>query len=857
MTHPPTQQAPAPKPGSLASLVAKVPWQPIFQRLPGVWLIAVILFGLFGPAHVPYIFGAYFILLHVFLVGANLRSAWGVNHVRWAAKQTSYTDWLDLYCEKTGALDGFDLRHDLPYCSVVHVIVIPNYKENLETMCETLDILASHPRASTNYKICLAMEESEAGAEDKAITLIRLYADHFHDIVFTIHPCGREGEVRGKGSNVSWATQQMARLSKDKRSEIFTIMDADTAFAADYFNAVTYHFAVSSAEERRLCMFAPCTVFDRNAKDVPTIVRLTDTMWSIGVMSNLYPSSLVAFPCSAYSISMELAASVGFWDVGPEALGEDMHMYLKCFFATEGRVRMRPIYSPASCCNIEGEGFFGGMRARYSQAKRHLWGCLDTGFALRRAITGILAPGLAGPLVRTRDPKGKKKGDENAASIQFSITLILALFHRLTEAHIVVGHLFLLMFMGSMLIPTGPTPSSLAVSYWESVTNDGVHPFIIWAIEFCGWLRFSTIFPLLMTIVNYEMYHQWVGVERWRLSGLGAKQPPLPSLKKEESILDIESGQLMSVEPAGRYVQPLGRRSQLSSPRTKWNLLDWTCLPLCGLFFQAIPQVHAQITQLWTDRLDYVVAMKPALASVNPGLAAALAGKDGRIPEEGTDGSVGVEEDVAGWEESRMLAREEEAADVNAELYENLRARRADLDANTVSPHRNNHTHHHHMQNHHHHRHHRRRSSSPIPNYAEITTIAPSSPQMAPSSPAARPRRIASITVTATQMMASRPPAGPHQPAMLVVPGDGSVGAPSPQLLAGGLSGSSSSSSSSADDAESTATLSSRGDSGFFDSEDQPIRGDGGVGAAAQAAMKRGWAGVPAGSGAREGSTLR
>ena len=40
---------------------------------------------------------------------------------------------------------------------VVHVILVPNYKESLETLCETLDVLASHDRAVLQYKVNTAL----------------------------------------------------------------------------------------------------------------------------------------------------------------------------------------------------------------------------------------------------------------------------------------------------------------------------------------------------------------------------------------------------------------------------------------------------------------------------------------------------------------------------------------------------------------------------------------------------------------------------------------------------------------------------------------------------------------------------
>lgn len=46
--------------------------------------------------------------------------------------------------------------------------------------------------------------------------------------------------------------------------------------------------------------------------------------WSIGLMSIFILP--VKFPCSVYTVSMQLARRVNFWDAGPEAIGEDMHM---------------------------------------------------------------------------------------------------------------------------------------------------------------------------------------------------------------------------------------------------------------------------------------------------------------------------------------------------------------------------------------------------------------------------------------------------------------------------------------------------------------------------------------------------
>lgn len=108
------------------------------------------------------------------------------------------------------------------------------------------------------------MEESEVGATDKAQSLIKKYQTRFCDVVSTLHPSGRPGEIRGKSSNVAWAAKEMVRQAGGPRiEEIITVMDADTCFAADYFTAMNYHYAVATPKQRSLLFFAPPTVFDR------------------------------------------------------------------------------------------------------------------------------------------------------------------------------------------------------------------------------------------------------------------------------------------------------------------------------------------------------------------------------------------------------------------------------------------------------------------------------------------------------------------------------------------------------------------------------------------------------------------
>ncbi|KAJ3361846.1 hypothetical protein HDU91_003703 [Kappamyces sp. JEL0680] len=602
---------------SATDFLLSLPWKPLLQRLPGLLLLGLFPFAVFGPVYTPVLFSAHLFILHLLFLAANLRVAYAAYHAYYAARLHSTTDWYEKYLIETGQNDTtVQVIHDLPFDSILHVIIIPNYKEEMDTLCETLDVLASHETATTRYKICLAMEESEKGASKKAQTLLTMFSKSFYEITYTIHPMGRPGEIRGKSSNVAWAARQMSlRASPASRTnQILTIIDADTCFAQDYFDSITYHYSVATPEQRRIMMFAPSTVFDRNAKNVPVFVRVNDMLWSIGVISNLYEHSYVKFPCSAYSVSMNLAVSVDFWDAGPEAIGEDMHMYLKCFFSTRGNVIVKSIFSPASCCNVEGEGagisgYFSALSARYTQGTRHLWGSLDTGYSLRRTLFSLLTPETESvvPIRGSRDEKLGKR-----TTYGFRIRPLLTLAHRLLEAHLIMGQFVLLTIVAWFLVPHDKVLyAPLANSFWSFMAAADVHPVLDTTLKACVYLRLLVTIPNIFTFYYYEKYHQWVGFDRWALQDTSSV---MGGHCRADSAIDVSGFEDSLVEPMEKRVQYLGKRPVLAAQRDyPTHMLDWFAIPVAGFLFLVVPQFHAQLAHLFTDRLDYKVAAKPVL----------------------------------------------------------------------------------------------------------------------------------------------------------------------------------------------------------------------------------------------------
>lgn len=146
-----------------------------------------------------------------------------------------------------------------------------------------------------------------------------------------------------------------------------------------------------SQTERASTIWTAPMVFDRNAHQVPLMVRAADIFWSGAGISTMHTNATVTIPTAVYSLPLSLLEDVGGWDSDYSAIGEDMHMYLKCLFARHGNLRVNVVHSAASQCNVCSDmkgirGYLDNIRVRHQQALRHMWGMLDTGFAIRLAV---------------------------------------------------------------------------------------------------------------------------------------------------------------------------------------------------------------------------------------------------------------------------------------------------------------------------------------------------------------------------------------------------------------------------------------------------------------------------------------
>jgi hypothetical protein len=237
-----------------------------------------------------------------------------------------------------------------------------------------------------------------------------------------------------------------------------------------------------------------------------------------------------------------------------ESMAEDMHMFLKTYFQTRGKLKAIPIYSPASSCNVE-----GGLRGRFSQAVRHMFASIDLQYTLRNTFLHLLDPIHGIPQSTLLPP----------TPLHIPWPKLVRLVYRQIESHILVPHVHLFI----LLMPWGAAalPSDSTVRY---------------LIDFCGFLRHMGVPTLLVTIYFFEAYHDFAAYARWH----GTK-----TLSHDDKKL----GQ-----------RPVG--SMDSRRRTWTQVLGWAWFPVCGILFFAVPSIYVMLLLLWSDSLEYRVALKPA-----------------------------------------------------------------------------------------------------------------------------------------------------------------------------------------------------------------------------------------------------
>jgi hypothetical protein len=367
---------------------------------------------------------------------------------------------------------------------------------------------------------------------------------------------------------------------------------ADSHLSSRYFAQIS-SMHTNHPETAATTLYAAPIIFDRNAHNVTALVRVADVLWCAAGMSGLYKGSVIAPPTSVYSLPLVLVDRVGGWDCDSDAIGEDLHMFIKCFFALNGHLTCRTILSPVSQTNVTGGGK-GGIRgayldikARYSQALRHMWGALDSGFALRKAAAmwkdRKYTSRAFRPLHRTcrgdnLDAYFPESQLEDAAEVPTEN----GVFSDITRDTLKEPHWEHIFYMGHRLFEAHFLPLQMLIlvvasSLYTWITDGGEDPNdLAWIFSTCNILRTMGFMEMAVYIFLYESYHRVCVRTR----------------EKDMVQAGLADGMCFS------------HRS------LKKNFVDYLLVPLVAPLYGAIPCAQAEIAHFWTADLEYAVSKK-------------------------------------------------------------------------------------------------------------------------------------------------------------------------------------------------------------------------------------------------------
>lgn len=284
----------------------------------------------------------------------------------------------------------------LNWDDIKHVIIIPNFNETEEKLTKSLRAFASQNQIDKkNLYIFLAMEKRAEGAVERAKNLTSRFKDEFGMLISTFHPADILGEIKGKASNEAWAAKVAKKILDENGIDIanvtVTSCDADARFHRLYFSSLTYHFATNN--NRYLRYWQSPILWYNNLHRVPFPIKMLGVIGHAIHLSDLQEPSRLIFNYSCYSLSFKLLHSVGYWHTN--IIPEDWHLFLQTFFAHKGLVEVDAIFLPTHIDAPEAATWFGSLKNRYEQCKRHAWGATDIPYAIKESIKHKEIPVMA------------------------------------------------------------------------------------------------------------------------------------------------------------------------------------------------------------------------------------------------------------------------------------------------------------------------------------------------------------------------------------------------------------------------------------------------------------------------------
>lgn len=256
-------------------------------------------------------------------------------------------------------------------------VIIAAYNEGYDVIQPTIESVKNTTYNNKQIILYLAYEE-RGGAEIEATArrLQREYADVFLTFQIVKHPKDMEGEVVGKGGNITFAGYHLQQWCSDHKiaysDVIVTTLDSDNRPYPSYFDYVTYEYIMRP--DRKQLSFQPIALYFGNIWDTPAPMRLIATgnsFWT--VISSMRPRTLRNF--AAHSQPLDALVEMKFWST--RSIVEDGHQYWRSYFFFHGNYSVVPIHVPIYQDAVMADTLKKTLKAQFKQLRRWGYGVSD------------------------------------------------------------------------------------------------------------------------------------------------------------------------------------------------------------------------------------------------------------------------------------------------------------------------------------------------------------------------------------------------------------------------------------------------------------------------------------------------
>lgn len=301
------------------------------------------------------------------------------NYERLAGTKRSsyeYRQHLENLCMVAAAEDGYFPKPS----EIYHAVIVTMYNESLDVLVPTMESLLKTTYPKERMIVIVAYEERGGeDAEKVAKTLEKNYKKRFGHFILAKHPDGIEGEVVGKGSNITNAGHVLKSYVKEKgirySNVIVTTLDCDNRPHKSYFDVVAYEYIVH--EDRKRLSYQPVSLFTNNIWDAPAVTRVvasTNSFWNL--ICTMRPHTLRNF--ASHSQPLDALVEMNFWSV--HTIVEDGHQYWRSLTYFNGDYDVLPIRVPIGQDAVLSDTLWKTLKAQWVQLRRWDYGASDVAY---------------------------------------------------------------------------------------------------------------------------------------------------------------------------------------------------------------------------------------------------------------------------------------------------------------------------------------------------------------------------------------------------------------------------------------------------------------------------------------------